>query len=188
MADEELLSLVAETASGKLLFTTLKDEGRLHEIFIFFCHERHAQENILVWDEIQEWKKNPEKDVAIKIFEKYIKEGCDSQVNVNYGTWKRLESLLEGDDAVEEFTGKEFKYVEEEVFQLMMVSLIQPFKIQFPIILEDFKNKDDDSKKKKDKHSDAFLPGEGNDEYEEGEDGEETLLQMFYRLFFFWRS
>ena len=183
---QELKAKVEGLPLPKLLCETLKDKADLHEIFSFFCHSRHAEENLLVWNAIQKWKSDPQLEPALDILETFIKEGGDNQVNVTYGTWKRLENVLEGPEVPENgtLTGKEFRFVEEEVFNLMLVSLIHPFQLQFSDVLEDFKNKDK-GPSKKDRHSNAFLNDGGLAAHPN--QSRESFFQAILRVIFFWR-
>merc|ERR1712137_952898 len=119
MADLE--ATVLELTHAKLLFTmtTAAEDSELSEVFNFFCHERHAAENFLLWKAIQAWKQKKSFEGGVAI--------------VTTFTDPKIKS---GEVAL---TGKEFRFVEESLIQLMLVSLIPPFQLQFSAVYQRYK-------------------------------------------------
>lgn len=121
----------------------MQEDEELSEVFCFYCHERHAAENFLVWKAIQNFKKDPTIESANDIMETYLKEDSPQQINIDYFTIELLEQILSSEellDGSKPLCGKEFTRVETDVIQVLMVSLIPPFHLQFSSIYNRFKS------------------------------------------------
>lgn len=198
--EADLEDTVSSLTHGKLLLHMMNDDSPLPEIFSFFCHERHAAENFLVWKAIQEWKKDPNPPAGKEILDTYLKEDAPHQINIDFATSSILEELFDNPQVIDgskPLTGKEFTNVETDLIQLLLVSLIPPFQLQFSSIYSRFQNQGKvpvphtrsppfgiplDAE---DRSIDMSLY---QDEKEKPASAPSWICVLLHRIFFFWRS
>ena len=199
---DDLEDTVSSLTHGKLLLQMLDDSSPLPEIFNFFCQERHAAENFLVWKAIQKWKKDPNQSDGKEILITYLREDSPHQINIDFGTTSMLEEIFENPqvlDGSQPLTGKEFTNVESDIIQLLLVSLIPPFQLQFPSIYSRYKNQNKVAVPNT-RNPPFGIPGEAEDrsidlsQYQDDEKDKPSssrpswICVLFHRIFFFWRS
>jgi hypothetical protein len=112
----------------ELLLHILNDEP-LCLAFGNFLKSKYSYENISFWLAAEKWKSTYDLDGAKEIFERYIKDGSELQVNIEGWIRSNIETIML-EETLENPPQSVFQMAQDQIFHLMYFSLLPDFQAE----------------------------------------------------------
>jgi hypothetical protein len=113
--------------SGPELLQHILRDANLCEAFSNFLVTKYSHENIRFWLSAEQWKENPTGNEAQEIFQTYIKENGEYQVNIEGWIRQTIETELQ--TRPEDPPNTLFQMAQDQIFHLMYFSLLPDFQV-----------------------------------------------------------
>jgi regulator of G-protein signaling len=121
---EPKLTSALMTLPNPEALTTVLSTGKGAKAFADHLKNEHSSENLEFWAAVNKFKKNPTIEEATIIYQKYVSEDAEAQVNLSYSNLAKVKSAF----ASASIDGTTFDKAQEEIFLLMSKDNFQRFK------------------------------------------------------------